>query len=111
MTCNPSPPLSRRRRSEAETDARLSAPAQTLYGGVKTGELLGLPPCPAPKHEYGNLACTVELVGGMQQAIDHIHEFGSSHTECIVTEDAARASEFLQRVVRATRVRESRRLE
>jgi delta-1-pyrroline-5-carboxylate synthetase len=78
---------------------------------VKTGELLGLPPCPAPKHEYGNLACTVELVGGMQQAIDHIHEFGSSHTECIVTEDAARASEFLQRVVRATRVRESRRLE
>jgi hypothetical protein len=73
---------------------------QTLYGGVKTGEALGLPPCPAPKHEYGNLACTVELVSGIQAAIDHIHEFGSSHTECIVTEDAARASEFLQRVVR-----------
>jgi gamma-glutamyl phosphate reductase len=34
----------------------------------------------------------------MQEAIDHIHAYGSGHTECIVTEDSAAADDFLRRV-------------
>jgi len=37
--------------------------------------------------EYGCLACTVELVDSLQEAITHINTYGSSHTDCIITED------------------------
>ena len=57
----------------------------TLYGGEKSTRALGLPEAPSPKHEYGSLALTLELVDSMDEAIDHIHKFGSSHTESIVT--------------------------
>ena len=46
---------------------------------------LGLPPAPSERHEYGTNEVTLELVEDIQQAIDHIHQHGSSHTECIVT--------------------------
>lgn len=46
---------------------------------------LGLPAAPSPKHEYGTTALTVELVDSLEEAIDHIHKNGSSHTESIVT--------------------------
>lgn len=49
-------------------------------------------------HEYGDLSITVELVEDLGAAIDHIHKYGSSHTESIVTEDAATAKAFLQAV-------------
>jgi glutamate-5-semialdehyde dehydrogenase len=34
----------------------------------------------------------------MQEAIDHIHEYGTGHSECIVTKDYHRSREFLQLV-------------
>ncbi|GMI80804.1 delta 1-pyrroline-5-carboxylate synthase 2 [Hibiscus trionum] len=34
----------------------------------------------------------------MESAIDHIHQHGSSHTDCIITEDCKVAEMFLQRV-------------
>jgi len=68
-------------------------------GNRVSAELLqGLPPAPSPRHEYSALACTVEVVDSMQEAIDHIHRHGSSHTEAIITEDAARAHDFLKGV-------------
>ena len=54
-----------------------------MYGGQQGH--LGLPPAPSDRHEYGTNEVTVVLVESMQQAIDHIHRHGSSHTECIVT--------------------------
>jgi len=33
----------------------------------------GAPRAPAPRHEYGTLDCTLEVVGSMQEAIDHLH--------------------------------------
>ena len=37
------------------------------------------------RHEYGEAELTLELVEGMDEAIDHLHANGSGHTECIVT--------------------------
>lgn len=70
----------------------------TLHGGDKASKVLNLPPAPAVRHEYSSLDVTIEIVSSLQEAIDHIHANGSGHTECIVTEDAANAKEFLQRV-------------
>ena len=56
-----------------------------MLGGARSTEALGLSPAPATRHEYGSTQLTLELVDSMDEAIDHIHEHGSSHTECIVT--------------------------
>ena len=40
----------------------------------------------------------VKVVPDMDAAIDHIHRFGSDHTDTIVTENAETAAEFTQRV-------------
>ena len=48
--------------------------------------------------EYGELSATVCYVDGLSDAIDHIHNFGSGHTDCVVTQDEAIAKEFLSRV-------------
>ena len=39
----------------------------------------------ACRHEYGEAEVTLELVESMDEAIDHLHAYGSGHTECIVT--------------------------
>ncbi|XP_024530722.1 delta-1-pyrroline-5-carboxylate synthase B, partial [Selaginella moellendorffii] len=49
-------------------------------------------------HEYSGLACTVEVVKDVHAAINHIHEHGSAHTDCIVTEDKEVAELFLQQL-------------
>lgn len=50
-----------------------------------------LPLAPAPaktmKKEYSGLECTVEVVRTTEEAIDHIHKFGSSHTDVIITDN------------------------
>ena len=57
----------------------------TMHGGERSAQALGLTPAPAKRHEYGSNALTLELVDSMDEAIDHVHANGSSHTECIVT--------------------------
>jgi glutamate-5-semialdehyde dehydrogenase len=48
--------------------------------------------------EYSDLILAVRVVEGLDEAIAHIHEFGSGHTEAIVTEDGAAAERFLSEV-------------
>jgi glutamate-5-semialdehyde dehydrogenase len=48
--------------------------------------------------EYGDLMLAVKVASSMDEAIEHIHRYGSSHTETIVTEDRATAEEFVARV-------------
>lgn len=48
--------------------------------------------------EYGDLTLAIKTVSSLDEGMDHIHRFGSSHTDSIVTEDAACAARFLREV-------------
>ena len=48
--------------------------------------------------EYSDLILSVKIVDTLEQGLEHIHKYGSKHTECIVTEDQAVAECFLQEV-------------
>lgn len=48
--------------------------------------------------EYGTPTANVRYVGSLDEAIDHIHRYGSGHTDSIVTEDPDAAARFLAEV-------------
>ena len=48
--------------------------------------------------EYLDAIIAVRVVDGVEAAIAHINEYGSHHTDAIVTEDKATAERFLDRV-------------
>ena len=48
--------------------------------------------------EYLAPILSIKIVDNLQSAIDHINEFGSAHTDCIVTENIDKASLFLRNV-------------
>ena len=52
--------------------------------------------------EYLDLILAVRVVSGLDEAIDHILRYGSSHTESIVTEDYSNAQRFLREVPSST---------
>ena len=58
--------------------------------------------CPASddewKKEYLDYIISIKIVSSLREAIDHINRFGSHHTDCIVTESAENAAEFMNRV-------------
>lgn len=49
-------------------------------------------------HEFLDLIMAVHVVENMDRAIEHIHRYGSGHTDAIVTEDPAAAQRFLNEV-------------
>ncbi|CAH1372972.1 unnamed protein product [Tenebrio molitor] len=58
----------------------------------------GPPLAKTMKYEYGALECCVEVVKSMEEAVNHIHTYGSGHTEVIVTENADSARTFQRKV-------------
>jgi glutamate-5-semialdehyde dehydrogenase len=48
--------------------------------------------------EYGDLVLAVRVVPGLAEAMEHIERYGSAHTDAIVTDDAAAARTFLEKV-------------
>ena len=48
--------------------------------------------------EYNDYIVNVRVVDDVKQAIDHINHYSSSHSDAIVTEDKARAEQFLDDV-------------
>lgn len=48
--------------------------------------------------EYSDLIVSVKIVDSLQEGLEHIHRYGSKHTECIVTEDEVAAERFLKEV-------------
>ncbi len=45
-------------------------------------------------HEFLDMICAAKLVDGVDEAIAHIRQFGSNHTDAITTEDAQAAAHF-----------------
>lgn len=70
----------------------------TLYGGPRASSLLNIPETRSFHHEYNSLACTVEIVDDVYAAINHIHQHGSAHTDCVIAEDHEVAEVFLHQV-------------
>ncbi|MFZ1467511.1 MAG: glutamate-5-semialdehyde dehydrogenase [Paracoccaceae bacterium] len=77
-----------------------------LKAGVEvraSGELLKIPgTVPAVPddfgHEFLDMIIAVKLVDGVDEAIDHIRQYGSQHTEAILTENDATAARFFERL-------------
>ena len=49
-------------------------------------------------HEYLDYKVSIKLVSGLSEAVDHINEYGSGHTDAIITEDKAKAESFMDSV-------------
>ena len=80
---------------------RLRAKGVKLHGDATVRELLrGVEvEAVADWHtEYGELAVSLGVVKGLDEAMEHIHAHGSSHTESVIAEDAAVAERFLREV-------------
>jgi glutamate-5-semialdehyde dehydrogenase len=52
--------------------------------------------------EYNDYILNVRVVDGLKSAIDHINQYGSSHSDSIVTKNESRAKQFLAEVDSAT---------
>ncbi|MFB9330542.1 glutamate-5-semialdehyde dehydrogenase [Paenibacillus aurantiacus] len=48
--------------------------------------------------EYNDYILNIKVVGTLDEAIAHIGEYGTKHSECIVTENPSHASRFLQAI-------------
>ena len=48
--------------------------------------------------EYNDYVLNVRIVNDLKEALDHIAQYSTMHSECIVTEDHATAAKFMQQV-------------
>ncbi|XP_038599712.1 delta-1-pyrroline-5-carboxylate synthase isoform X2 [Tachyglossus aculeatus] len=71
-----------------------------IHAGPKFASYLTFSPSEVKslRTEYGDLECCIEVVDSIQEAIEHIHKYGSSHTDVIITENEKTAEFFLQHV-------------
>lgn len=71
-----------------------------IHAGPKLGQLLKFGPSLAAsmRTEYSSLECAVEIVDDLDDAINHINKYGSSHTDAIVTNNEENGERFLKMV-------------
>jgi len=72
-----------------------------IRGCEKTKELVGDVKLATEEDwyaEYLDLILAVKVVGGIEEAINHINRYGSHHSEAIVTQDYTAARKFLEEV-------------
>jgi glutamate-5-semialdehyde dehydrogenase len=86
--------------------ASLAAAAVELRGDVRTCEVLGNKAKPATEAdwsaEYLELILSIRVVDSLEEAVEHIENYGSHHTDSIVTADESAARKFLAAVDSAT---------
>jgi glutamate-5-semialdehyde dehydrogenase len=77
--------------------AALQAKGVEIRGCERTREIIAAVPATEEdwSTEYLDLIVSVKIVDSLEEAISHINTYGSHHSECIVTEDAAAAEIFL----------------
>ncbi len=80
----------------------LVAKGVELRGDEQTQRLAGVPVTPAKSEDYGyeflDLILAVKVVDGFDAALAHIAQYGSEHTEAIVTTDQSLAKRFTREV-------------
>ncbi|XP_065071424.1 delta-1-pyrroline-5-carboxylate synthase-like isoform X4 [Rhopilema esculentum] len=71
-----------------------------VHAGPRLAKALPFGPVPAKslKVEYSSLECAMEIVDDVEDAIRHINEHGSAHTDAIVTDCDRIAKRFIQGV-------------
>jgi glutamate-5-semialdehyde dehydrogenase len=90
-------------------DRKLAEKKVQLRADIATRALLQPATCniqPATEQdwstEYNDYILNVRVVDGVQQAVDHISQYGSAHSDTIVTRNEATAQRFLHEVDSAT---------
>ena len=84
--------------------SELAGKGVAIRGDARTLELAGAGGAVTPageadwSTEYLDLVLSVKVVDSAREAIDHINEYGSHHTDAIVTEDDETAGLFLRSV-------------
>ena len=72
----------------------------------QSSDLLGIDSVPASNEdwrtEYLDLILSVKVVNDINDAIDHINEYGSHHSDCIVTDSRENADLFMKKIDSAT---------
>jgi glutamate-5-semialdehyde dehydrogenase len=81
---------------------RLAARQVELRGCPKTRAILGDQVVAANEEDWGteylDYILAIKVVSSGAEAIAHINQYGSQHTDCIVTKDGATAERFLREV-------------
>ena len=72
----------------------------TIYGCEQTAKLIWCEPATEEdyKTEYLDYMLTIKIVQEVNEAIDHINEYGSGHTDAIITENKEVANHFMNLV-------------
>ena len=72
----------------------------TVHAGAGLDHLPGVVPATQDDwgHEYLDMDIAAKLVDDVQGAIEHIRDFGSNHTDCVITEDDTVAATFFQKL-------------
>lgn len=71
-----------------------------LLGDTSTRQYINISPATKTdwSTEYCDLILAIKIVDSLEEAISHINEYGSHHTDAIVTEDTETAETFLNQV-------------
>jgi glutamate-5-semialdehyde dehydrogenase len=80
------------RLQEAGVEIRGCPRTKSIIGGVELAEPADWPA------EFADLILAVKIVSDVQEALDHIERYGSSHTDAIVTDNYHVARRFLEEV-------------
>ena len=92
-------PLIARRWAEKGVEMRCDPLALDMLSGAKIANLLANP---AEPDDFGKehlaLVATVKVVDSLDEALDLIYEYGTGHSDAIVTEDYSAARRFVQEV-------------
>ena len=76
---------------------RYEAAGVELRGDERTREVVDVDPATADDWdtEYGDLELSIKVVDDVYDAVEHVNDHGSKHTESILTEDADTAETFM----------------
>lgn len=92
-------PRAAARLAQKRVELRGDPESLAILQGI-SGATLKLQPATATDYatEYNDYVLNVRVIDGVSEAVDHIHQYGSAHSEAIVTRNEAVAQRFLDEV-------------